>query len=134
MFPSRAPWKKHRKEETSPSDALKAVIEPLLEMIEPGPGRSASFQNALDLGREAWNLHARAEGQPSLDAALDRASERLALDDVPAAQVRLVLQMLVERKRTLFRGDDRVLLDAAAVETDDGLQLQVTWAKLERIH
>jgi len=119
----------------SPSDALKAVIEPLLELIEPGPGRTASFQNALELGREAWNLHVKCDaGGGDLETALDRASQRFARDDVPASEARLVLQMLLDRKRALYPGDDRVLLDAVAVETEDGLQLKVTWAKLGKIH
>jgi hypothetical protein len=136
MSLSRPRWKKRREaeEETSPSDALKAVLEPLLELIEPGPKRVARIQNALDLGREAWNLHARSEEGGGLEAALDRASERLALPDVSAAEVRLVLQMLIERKLALFRGDDRVILDAVAVETPEGLQLKATWARLEKIH
>src|SRR5262245_3215031 len=117
----------------SPSDALKAVIEPLLEMVEPGPGKLDRFQNAIDLGREAWNLHARSVAGGDLEAALDHASKRLARSDVPAHEVRLVLRMLVDRKRTLFPGDDRILVDAEAVEAEDGLQLKVTWARRETL-
>ena len=120
----------------SPSDALKAVIEPLLKLVDPKARKLSSYQNAIDLGREAWNLHVKSElgGAGNLDAAMARASERLARDDVSPSEVRLVLQMLLDRKRTLFPGDDRVFIEAEALETDDGLQLKVTWARLERMH
>ncbi|HVE88015.1 MAG TPA: hypothetical protein VND93_34395 [Myxococcales bacterium] len=113
---------------TVASEALAAVIRPLLDLIEPGERKLGGLQNALDLGREAWNLQVEHSGG-DLEAALVRSSEKFAGPDVPAAEVRMVLEMLMERKRFFFPTDDRVIVDAVAVQTARGPQMKVTWAR-----
>lgn len=102
------------------SEALEELIEPLLAWAEPEQQTLATVQKVLSLGALAWNLsvmHVGADLENELIRVTQTAGGALAAD------MRAALMLLIDRKRSLFPHDDRIVVDAQAYENESGFQI-----------
>ncbi len=103
------------------SDLLSDFLAPYSHLAED----ELSYRNLLRIGIAAWNL---ALFPPDRHPALldDMVSPaRLAVDEAARAEMRVLLQDLVARKRELYAAERRYIVDFDLQTTADGYQLAV---------
>jgi hypothetical protein len=116
------------------SQSLEALIRPMLDLLGPERRTMANFQDALDVGKEGWNLQIELDGSEDLPAELVRRSQQFVGRGLAPEIGRQVLERLVERKRKLFPNDNRLITKAIALRGPHGLKVLVTWERYATVH
>lgn len=117
------------------SESVKLLIKPLFDALAPDRRTVANLQDALDLAKEGWNLHVElGDDREDLPAELATRSAQFVGRGLPAEIGRQLLELLMARKRTLFPGDDRLIIKAQALERAGGLRVMVTWGRYAKVH
>jgi hypothetical protein len=103
------------------SDLLSDFLAPYSHLAED----EQSYRNLLRIGIAAWNLalFPPARHPALLDELVSPA--RLAVDEAARAEMRALLEALVQRKRERFGAERRYIVDFALKSTPEGYQLSV---------
>jgi len=110
-------------QERKVSDALLELVDPIVQALAQSERTQACLEQLVELGTLAWNAYLL----PGGDDAIAHALTALTIDHEDLEVARRVLAVFVERRRTLFADDRRLILSTVVTLSASG-ELKVTAA------